>query len=121
MSPIFRRPGRAWLRRSAGIALLLLGVGVGAPAAAQTTDAVERLRQVLRTPSPDAAARDAALKEGLGRLRNLADMRRALLLSEWRLAGPISAEGQVDALNRTFLAERFLQEVRALWQRGDGV
>ena len=111
------------LRPGHGVTLLLLTVGIGATATARAqprTDAVEHLRQILRTPATPAEY-DAGVKACLGNLRGLSELRRALVLSEWRLTGATGAEGQMDTLNRTLVLDRFLHEVRANLQRDDAV
>ena len=117
-------PGRRRLRPAAGIVLLILTTGISSRATGQDTaapDNIEGLRRILGSQGPDPAARDASLKECVGALRGLSDVRRALLLTEWRLPGVVGADEQVDVLNRRLLAERVLHEVRSVLQRGDTV
>ena len=102
--------------------LLILAAVIVRPAFAQPAqDDVDQLRLILRTPFGDPAARDSAIKGTLARLRGLGDLRRALLLPEWRNAAPSGAEAQVDVLNRALLADRFLADIRAVLQRADAV
>jgi HEAT repeat protein len=102
-------------RLSAALAVLFV-----AGARAQTAlDPVERLRLVLRSTPADPALRDTALRECVGGLRGLGELRRALLLSEWRSAGLVGVEGQLETITRRSVAERFQREVRDALHDGD--
>jgi HEAT repeat protein len=79
-------------------------------------DPVERLRQVLQSPA-EPADRDRSTRECLNGLRTLADLRKALTLSDWRDRNPDSTFGAVDTANRAIVAERFQQDFRQVFAR----
>jgi HEAT repeat protein len=108
------------MRWTVSLLLILATAGLGR-AQRPATDPVERLRQVLRCPAPDAPTRDRWLKECLNDLHDISDLRRALLLAEWNTPILLSAENQMDRLNRDLVADRFAQEVRLLLRRNDAV
>jgi hypothetical protein len=86
--------------------LLTCSAGRGA---AQVADAVERLRQVLRSVG-DPAQRDLYSRACIEGLRGLNDLCQALLLPEWR-----DAEGgglEVDRANRAVVRARLGTELR---------
>jgi HEAT repeat protein len=110
---------KAWQRARAALvplfAAFALTWGV-APGQSPPADPVERLRRVLQTPT-ETAERDRATKECLNGLRTLADLRRALTLTEWRDRNPESTFGTVDLANRAVVAERFQQAFRQVFAR----
>jgi HEAT repeat protein len=140
---------RLWQGVTAGVlaAVVLATVAPQVRADRFGADPVEALKQALRTPlgdagflleepgkqTPDAEkpevrvrkaleARSRLLTERIQALRNLSDMRRALLLTEWRqdteLRDTSDAE-EVDRRARALLADRFRQTVRAILRGND--
>jgi HEAT repeat protein len=101
-----------------GTALAILWVGV-ASADRFPSDPVEALRQMLKAPARNPAARAEALAKGIKELRNLGDLRRALLLQEWRDEEELDeALRKVDATNRSQVAKRFEEEVKDVLAHG---
>jgi HEAT repeat protein len=82
----------------------------------QASDAVDRLRQVLKATA-EPADRDRSTRACLNGLKTLSDLRRALTLAEWRDRNPDSTYGAVDAANRAIVAERFQQSFRQVFAR----
>ncbi len=118
------RRGRVWHRlwafaaRTGSLGLLAAALA-GRPALAQApADPVEGLREALRASlEPEDRARE--VQQRLGDLATLNDVRRALVLPDWRdlyLHGP-KARG--DQLQRQWLARRFAESVRAILARDD--
>jgi HEAT repeat protein len=99
--------------------LLVLTLVLTVASEAPAVEPVEQLRQVLRTPCYDVAARDQAIKDGLAALRTPADLRRALALTEWRDRHPDEDLAACDRTNKAVLTERFVRLVRAVLRRGD--
>jgi hypothetical protein len=103
-----------------GLALCVaLGGVVASPAQAPRPDPVEELRLALQGSCRDVEARDRAVKECLGALRTLNDLRRALTLSDWRDRHPVAAVAASDAANREAVAERFFAGVREVLEGGE--
>ncbi|MCI0458128.1 MAG: HEAT repeat domain-containing protein [Gemmataceae bacterium] len=102
----------------AGLLALLLGAG-----SAQAVDPVEELAKTLadsqvgleRFPA-GLKFREEALKKRIDALRTLADLRRALLLTEWKDGGIAALE--VDRAARAEVGERFQKGVEAIVARG---
>jgi HEAT repeat protein len=92
------------------------------PAQSQGTpaDVVEELRRALKAPARDLAARDASLQKRVEALRTINDLRRALLLLEWRDEDPEDGIAAVDRPHRAMVARRFALAVREVLERGDG-
>src|SRR5262245_7974110 len=88
---------QSWCHR-----LGLAGVLVLAGALSAAPDPVEELRQVLRSEAATAEQREKALKGLIDRLRGMGDLRRALMLSEWK---------ETDAAARAQIAQRFVKQV----------
>jgi HEAT repeat protein len=104
---------RAVLMALAGALAVPVGVARGqAPAA----DPVERLRHVLQSAA-EVADRDRSTRDCIDGLKSLADLRRAMTLTEWRDRNPDSTFGAVDLANRAIVAERFQQAFRQLFAR----
>ena len=115
------RPSKrqTWQQVRAGLVTLLAALaattGVGR-CQAPVADPVDRLRHVLQTPT-ETVERDRATKQCLEGLRTLAELRRALTLTEWRDRNPDSTFGSVDLANRAIVAERFQQAFRQVFAR----
>jgi HEAT repeat protein len=108
---------RHYLARRPGVAVLfavLFSAGMSL-ADRFPPDPVEELRQGLRafTPAPDLSQRILAL-------RNLAEMRRALTLQDWRPEVAATEEPAVASRQKAqlLLAERFRQAVRQVLKQG---
>jgi HEAT repeat protein len=82
-------------------------------------DPVDRLVQALRAPLDGRTPRDVQLRAAVERLRSLDDLRRALLINEWRDRDPDENIAEVDVRYRTALVERFQYEVRAALHQTD--
>lgn len=106
--------GRQWVM--VGLALL-----TAVPVRGQSAppDAVDALRQVLRTPFTDAAARQQAVRSALEQLTKLGEQGQALLLGDWRDLDGVAWIATVDAELRDELSERFQRSVRAALTQGD--
>lgn len=86
-----------------------------APARAQApAEPVERLRQSLAAPYADPRAREEAVRQRLGELRALTDLRQALALAEWKENYPDAEWAAADQVNRRLLAGQFCAAVRAV-------
>jgi HEAT repeat protein len=107
-------------RRLGFLALALILCGF-TPLAAQSTDfePVEQLRVLLREPFSDTGKRDRDLKKQIRALTNLGELRRALLLREWRDQDEDPKIAAIDGPNRLALADRFERCVRSVLQQGD--
>jgi HEAT repeat protein len=103
---------------AAASALLCLIVVHAGPIAAQAplAEPVQRLRQVLQANS-DVTERDRATKRCLEGLKSLAELRHALMLTEWRDRNLESTYGAVDLANRALVAERFQRTFRDVFAR----
>src|SRR5207247_2205646 len=88
-------------------------------ARAQSADPVEELRLLLKAPLTDSEARDRALKEQGKLVDGINDLRRALVLRDWRDEDPDARVASVDQRNRAGLARRFEQAVREVLLQGD--
>src|SRR5262249_61754881 len=97
-TPFTRRPVVAALAALCG----LLAAGPG-----RAADPVEELRQTLKAPTEDLAARDREVKQRLAMLRTVSELRRALVLGEWRDDDLEAGLAAVDLPNRAALARRF--------------
>jgi HEAT repeat protein len=86
---------------------------------AATADAVEEVRKALKAPSHEPAAREASLRKRVEALQTINELRRALLLPEWRDEDPEEAIAAVDQPLRSAVARRFAQAVRGVLERGD--
>jgi HEAT repeat protein len=90
--------------------------GLAQPAVAQP---VEELRLALRAPLSDLAKRDSDLNELVGALEGPGDLRRALMLREWRDEDQDQRVAAIDRSHRLVVARRFEQAVRDVLQYGD--
>jgi HEAT repeat protein len=91
-------------------AALLLGLA--APSPGQTDgDPVEKLRQTLRA-TDNLAERDPQTKACLADLHTLSQLRKAVVLREWRHRNANAELAAVDQANRDALAERFRHTTR---------
>src|SRR5439155_7682322 len=99
------------------VAILWVGV---ASADRFPPDPVEALRQTLKAPARTAAARAEALDKEIQELRTISDLRRALLLQEWRdEEEPLDdAVRKVDLARRNQVAQRFEEEVKKVLTQG---
>jgi HEAT repeat protein len=110
------------LSRGAGGLVLAAAVCWAGAASADRfpPDPVEELRQTLKAPVRDAAIRDRTLEKQLQALHTLGEMRRALLLQEWRDETDFDESVQrVDQKHRGELVKRFEAQVREVLRRGD--
>jgi len=96
---------------SLAAAALVLGPAPRAHSQAPA-DPVEQLRQALSAPADDLLDRDRRTKACLGELRSLSELRKAVVLREWRHRHPDAKLAAVDQENREALAERFRQATR---------
>jgi HEAT repeat protein len=97
----------------APLAAAALALGLAPRAVAQLrADPVETLRQALSVTSDDTLERDRRTKACLGELRSLSELRKAVVLREWRHRYPDARLAAVDQQNRDDLAERFRQATR---------
>src|SRR5690349_10857277 len=103
----------------------LWGLVLLAPAAARAQepgsrpDPVDQLGRALRAPLRGVVARDAQLGMAVGRLRTADDLRRALLLTEWRDRDQDENIAAVDTRHRAAVAARFGQALRAALRQDD--
>ena len=75
---------------------------------AQTTvDPVEKLRLTLNTTVDNLSERDERTKACLGELQSLSELRKAVVLREWRHRVTDGKLAAIDQANRNTLAERF--------------
>ena len=75
---------------------------------AQTTvDPIEKLRQTLSTTVDDLSERDERTKACLGELHSLSELRKAVVLREWRQRTTNAELTAIDRANRNALAEHF--------------
>lgn len=88
-------------------------------------DPVQDLREALRVPVPDPMKNLPALEyrqKNVGKridaLKNLGDLRRALVLQEWRDEDREDAIAKVDQALRAQVVERFVKGVHAVVDRG---
>lgn len=100
-----------------GLVLCAIGSAFGQPAG---SDPVEELRLTLRAPLTDPIKRDRAVKEQIWHLTSLSDLRRAVVLGEWRDEDQDLRVAAVDRPNRVTLARRFEHAVRDVLEHGDG-
>jgi HEAT repeat protein len=84
-------------------------------------DPVEELRWILAAPFADSAKRARAVKERIKALEGLGDLRRALVLREWRDEDQDQRIAVADRPNRLALARRFQMAVRDVLVQGDDV
>jgi len=105
------------------IVLLALGIvlcgNMSLFAQAAVDEPVEQLRLILRAPLSDPGRRDWDLKERIGALEGLGDLRRALVLREWRDEDQDQRVAAIDRPNRLALARRFEQAVREVLRQSD--
>src|SRR5262245_28805044 len=88
-------------------ALVLLATGAAAPAQQPGPDPADQLGRALRPPLRGAAARDAQVGAAVELLRTLDELRRALLLNEWRDRDQDENVAAVDARHRAAVVTRF--------------
>lgn len=109
--------------RQAVIYLWIMGTLFGsaglATAQPGSGDPVSALRQSLKTAPTDPADREKTLRQALLPLRGVGDLRRALVLQEWRDADGESAIAAVDLPLKRELQNRFEQAVREVFAHGD--
>src|SRR5437879_252521 len=92
--------------RNLGLAPVLVALlailCAGTPARTQpvSVDPVEELRQVLRGSGLDPAVREQDLQQRAHALMTIADLRRALLLREWRDLDPDPQLAAADRAGR---------------------
>jgi HEAT repeats len=87
-------------------AVLLFGLAARTDAQA-TADPIEKLRQTLLTTTENLSERDEQTKACLSELRSLSELRKAVLLREWRHYNPNEELAALDRANRNALAESF--------------
>ena len=66
----------------------------------------------MKAPVFEPARRDQAVKEQCRKVNGINDIRRALILREWRDQDPDERVASADRCNRAELARRFEQSVR---------
>ncbi len=105
-----------------GLLALLLSLGslgdARKLAAQPPTDAVERLRIALAA-TDNVLPRDKTVRECLDGLHGVGDLRRAVLLTDWKDQALESGLAPVDRVLRKIVADRFVAAVRELLQRKD--
>jgi HEAT repeat protein len=111
-------PTRGQLRFPA-LTLVTFLCCVPAAQAQPAGDPVEALRQVLKTGGHDLEARAGRLQEAVAALHSLGDLRRALVLQDWRDEDIDPKVAAVDRSNRAALAKRFEENVRGVLRRGN--
>jgi HEAT repeat protein len=99
------------------LALCALAAAV-VPAVAQ--EPVDELRRILKETA-DPAARERALHEQARRLDGIAELGRAVALSEWQDTSADDHLAAVDRASRDGIVDRFEQAVRHVLRRGDPV
>jgi HEAT repeat protein len=112
----------AHYQRLAPVAAALLAVlcaGTSSSAQPATADPVEALRQVLRGPGLDPAVREQDLQQAARALVTIADLRRALLLREWRDLDPEPQLAAADRAGRAAVTLEFQQAIRDILRTGD--
>jgi HEAT repeat protein len=80
---------------------------------------VEELRLILRAPCVDPAQRGRSLAERIQAVQGISDLRRALVLRDWRDQEQDERVAAVDRVGRRALAIRFEQAVRVVLRQGD--
>jgi HEAT repeat protein len=106
-----------WWSALVAVAALLSWTGHN-PAQQLTPDPVEALRQALRAPTT-GEVRDKELAKRVEALRSIPDMRRALMLTEWRAdLGAAEAAASPDSKYRTQLVQRAQDAVRQIFRQG---
>src|SRR5262249_51444604 len=90
-----------------------------ASAQSSPADPVEELRQVLKTNTRDPNTRQRRSKVMIEALHSLGDLRRALVLREWRDEDLETRVAAVDLSNRAVVARRFEQGARDILRHGD--
>jgi HEAT repeat protein len=105
------------LRRTA-LAALLAVVGWAGVVRAQP-DAVDALRQALKMTGSQPEVRAEAMQRAVDALHGIPDLRRALVLPEWRDEDIDAPVAEIDRRLRTAVQRKFEQEVRSLLSRGD--
>jgi HEAT repeat protein len=95
-----------------------------APALLAAPDPVEGLRQVLRVPVRNSTNRDeleyrqSALEKHSKAVTAIDDLRRALLLQEWRDQDRDELVARIDRTSRTAFEERLQDALRAVLDKG---
>jgi HEAT repeat protein len=82
-------------------------------------DSVDDLRETLRTTVLDVEARDRQVRQDIGKLTAIGDLRRALLLREWRDLEGDEKIGVVDIGCRNAVCVKFKQIVHEVLKNGD--
>jgi HEAT repeat protein len=82
-------------------------------------DPVEDLRRILKAPLTDLQTRDRNLKDAVSALQSLGELRRAVVLQDWRDADPNEEVAVVDRVHRAVVLERFARSVRDVLHWGD--
>lgn len=106
-----------------GTALALLCVVSASLAASYQADAVEELRQALRTPVRDPTNRDElafrkSTLEARIKALNIGQLRKALLLQEWRDEDRDEAIAAVDRPIRDAIEKRLIGDMRKILENG---
>jgi HEAT repeat protein len=120
----FRHARRAWAGLGV-LAALLLGFLCGPAPAPPPVDPVEELRLTLPFQLGDERNqyalkhREDTLAKRVAALKTIGEMRRALVLTEWKdTAGSPAAIRTIDQKARTEIGRRFKAEVETVTQRG---
>jgi HEAT repeat protein len=82
---------------------------------------VEELRSTLRAPCADPAQRARSVQARIQAVQGIGDLRRALVLRDWRDQDQDERVAAVDRSSRLALARRFEQAVRDVLRQGDEV
>jgi HEAT repeat protein len=104
---------------------LLAGAAPAARAQAASSDPVEELRQALLVPpGPEKGDllryREESLQRRIDALKTLGDLRRALMLTEWKDGAGASGRLQaIDQAKRALVGERFQKGVHAVVEKGE--
>jgi HEAT repeat protein len=98
----------------------VLSLWIGTVAAQPSlSDPVEQLRQTLKASAHDLEQRDRNLKEKTNALQSVSDLRRAIMLKEWRDTDSNPQLAEIDLSARQALTQRFGDSVRRVLQQGD--
>jgi len=84
-----------------------------------TADPVEALRQGLMAPTRSAEQRDQAIAPTCHAIRGISDLRRALVLQEWRDTDADTEIARIDRRHRAALLAQMEQAVRHVLSQGD--
>jgi HEAT repeat protein len=98
---------------------LAIALGWLGSAVAQPSSPVDEIRLLLKAPTPDLAARDQQLAAQVKQLATVSDLRRALILNEWRDLDSDPQLAATDRRHRADIARRFEKVIRDVCRQGD--